>query len=169
MTSRFVETPAPHSLSGCGVRHQERHADCRPAHPVAHDGQRAERSMITDNSVTTGYEAEFREMAGALRGSMDAGEYNHVGLSLLVCGLPGVAERWVLPGATGRGGLHECKYRPGQASSFLTAARTSLNPEYGAARSGAPPSCHTRRDSPSNRANGSSSPPTSDRRVAQAG
>ena len=28
--------------------------------------------MTTENSVTTGYEAEPREMADALRGSMDA-------------------------------------------------------------------------------------------------
>ena len=39
--------------------------------------------MTTDNSVTTGYEAELWEMADALRGSMDAGEYKHVVLGLI--------------------------------------------------------------------------------------
>ena len=39
--------------------------------------------MTTDNSVTTGYEAELWGMADALRGSMDAGEYKHVVLGLI--------------------------------------------------------------------------------------
>ena len=39
--------------------------------------------MTTHNSVTTGYEAELWEMADALRGSMDAGEYKHVVLGLI--------------------------------------------------------------------------------------
>ena len=39
--------------------------------------------MTTYNSVTTGYEAELWEMADALRGSMDAGEYKHVVLGLI--------------------------------------------------------------------------------------
>ena len=39
--------------------------------------------MTTENSVTTGYEAELWEMADALRGSMDAAEYKHVVLGLI--------------------------------------------------------------------------------------
>ena len=39
--------------------------------------------MTTANSVTTGYESELWEMADALRGSMDAGEYKHVVLGLI--------------------------------------------------------------------------------------
>ncbi len=39
--------------------------------------------MTTENSVTTGYEAELWEMADALRGSMDAAEYKHVALGLI--------------------------------------------------------------------------------------
>ena len=39
--------------------------------------------MTTENSVTTGYEAELWEMADALRGSMDAAEYKHVVLGLV--------------------------------------------------------------------------------------
>ena len=38
---------------------------------------------MTTNSVTTGYEAALWEMADALRGSMDAGEYKHVVLGLI--------------------------------------------------------------------------------------
>ena len=37
----------------------------------------------SDNSATTGYEAELWRMADALRGSMDAAEYKHVVLGLL--------------------------------------------------------------------------------------
>ena len=37
----------------------------------------------TSNTATTGYEAELWEMADALRGSMDAGEYKHVVLGLI--------------------------------------------------------------------------------------
>ena len=39
--------------------------------------------MTTENSVTTGYEAQLWEMADALRGSMDAAEYKHVVLGLI--------------------------------------------------------------------------------------
>ena len=39
--------------------------------------------MTTDNSVTTGYEAQLCEMGAALRGSMDAGEYKHVVIGLI--------------------------------------------------------------------------------------
>ena len=36
------------------------------------------------NSATTGYEAELWQMADALRGSMDAAEYKHVVLGLIL-------------------------------------------------------------------------------------
>ena len=39
--------------------------------------------MTTENSVTTGYEAELWAMADELRGSMDAAEYKHVVLGLI--------------------------------------------------------------------------------------
>ena len=39
--------------------------------------------MTTNNSVTTGYEAELWAMADELRGSMDAAEYKHVVLGLI--------------------------------------------------------------------------------------
>ncbi len=44
---------------------------------------RSSGGKVTDQSATTGYEAELWRMADALRGSMDAAEYKHVILGLI--------------------------------------------------------------------------------------
>ena len=41
---------------------------------------RKPKTQASDNGATTGYEAELWRMADALRGSMDAAEYKHVGV-----------------------------------------------------------------------------------------
>jgi type I restriction enzyme M protein len=41
------------------------------------------KTIKTDTGANVGYEAQLWQMADALRGSMDAGEYKHVALGLL--------------------------------------------------------------------------------------
>jgi type I restriction-modification system DNA methylase subunit len=41
------------------------------------------KKSTTDQSANIGYEAQLWQMADALRGSMDAGEYKHVTLGVL--------------------------------------------------------------------------------------
>ncbi len=41
------------------------------------------KSPKNDNGATVGYEAQLWQMADALRGSMDAGEYKHTVLGLI--------------------------------------------------------------------------------------
>ena len=43
----------------------------------------ATEKSATATSANIGYEAQLRQMAGAVRGSMDAAEYKHVTLGLL--------------------------------------------------------------------------------------
>src|SRR5206468_12873412 len=45
--------------------------------------KRNEASAKDESGATVGYEAELWQMADALRGSMDAGEYKHVVLGLI--------------------------------------------------------------------------------------